>query len=145
MQKTNFKEALEELLEKDARYDEHAYYFIREALDYTIKMYDKPTEGTGRHVSGNELLQGIRRFTLEQFGPMSFTVLKKWGVHSTTDFGHIVFNLVRSGILGKTDDDTIEDFAEGYDFEDAFRKPFMPSKDLTSTKRITKPDIKNEK
>jgi len=126
MKKTNFSEALQDILDKDPRYQEEAYHFVREALDYTIKILNKPADGVDRHVSGTELLDGIRRYALQEFGPITFTVLSKWGLHETKDFGHIVFNLVKSGILGKTDNDNIEDFVKGYDFKKAFLSPYVP-------------------
>ncbi len=95
---------------------------MRAGLDYTVRRLDKP-----RHVSGQELLDGLREFALEEFGPMAQTVLGGWGVRRTEDFGEIVFNLVEAGLLGKTDQDSRADFANGYDFDDAFRNPFRPS------------------
>ncbi len=127
MQKITFQEALQELLRQDPRYAPDAYIFLKEALDYTIKMLDKPSDGAGRHVSASELLEGIRAYTLETFGPMSVKVLHHWGIKCTEDFGNLVFNLVRQGILGKTDSDRIEDFAGGYDFFDVFSRPFLPA------------------
>ncbi len=124
MKKLNFNEALAELLCRDARYAEDAYFFMREALDFTIKQLDKPVEGPGRHVSGQELLEGIRQFALKEYGPMALRVLHTWGIRRTEDFGEMVFNMVGSGILGKTDEDRKEDFAGGYDFETAFIKPY---------------------
>ncbi|MEM7393673.1 MAG: Minf_1886 family protein [Verrucomicrobiota bacterium] len=126
MKKISFEEALQQILDEDSRYDEHAYLFIREALDHTIKALAKPTEGPGRHVTGGELLEGIREFALNEYGPMTYTILKKWGVNTTEDMGELVFNLVDKGILGKTDEDRREDFARGYDFEEAFRGPYRP-------------------
>jgi len=127
MKKVNFNEALARILEDDPRYDEHAYLFLREALDHTIKMLAKPVDGPARHVSGSELLEGIRQYALKEFGPMAMTVLNRWGIRRCEDFGEIVFNLVDKGILGKTDEDRKEDFAGGYDFNKAFREPFRPS------------------
>ena len=112
---------------KDPRYDGDAYFFVREALDFTSKMLNKPREGAARHVSGPELLEGIRAYALQEFGPMALTVFSSWGIKRTGDFGDIVFNLVETGKLGKTDEDTKEDFANGYDFQEVFAKPFMPS------------------
>ena len=57
---------------------------------------------------------------------MAFSVLTSWGLHQSVDFGEIVFNLVDGGVLGKTDEDKKEDFANGYNFQDAFVKPFQP-------------------
>ena len=126
MKKPSFDEALGEILLDDPRYAEAAYHFIREALDHTIRTLDKPHQGPGRHVSGQELLEGIREYAVAEYGPLTRTVLAQWGVESGIDFGHIVFNLVGRGILGKTESDRVEDFAEGYDFAEAFDRPFLP-------------------
>jgi uncharacterized repeat protein (TIGR04138 family) len=127
MQKLNFGETVDEIVKADGRYERDAYYFVREGLDYTIKMLKKESRGVGRHVSGQELLDGLRRFALDEFGPMAKTVLTYWGVKQCEDFGEIVFHMVDKGILGKTEQDTPEDFKGGYDFEEAFVKPYQPS------------------
>lgn len=141
MRKLNFEEALAEILEEDPRYDEQAYFFIREALDFTIKLLAKPVEGPERHVSGAELLKGIRVYATREFGPITRTVLKRWGIERSGDFGEIVFNLVTKGILGKTEEDRKEDFADAYDFHEAFVVPFLPEKEqrLEHAARPTSP------
>ena len=121
---------LEALVQRDSRYTVEAYFFLREALDYTVRSLDKP-----RHVSGQELLDGIRKYALSEFGPITRRVLSEWGIHACIDFGNLVFNLVEEGLLGKTEEDSIEDFTPGYDFEAAFIEPF----------RATKPKRKEEK
>jgi uncharacterized repeat protein (TIGR04138 family) len=126
MKKVNFDEALEKILGADSRYDAQAYLFLREALDFTVRLLAKPQEGPSRHVSGAELLEGIRQFALQEFGPMAKTVLNRWGVTRCEDFGELVFNLVQNGVLGKTEQDRKEDFAGGYDFDEAFQRPFLP-------------------
>ena len=126
MQEINFDEAVEQILAKDSRYTRDAYIFVREALDYTQRLVGKETRGAIRHVSGQELLDGIRRFALNQFGPMAVTVFEEWRVHNCRDFGEIVFNMVESSLLAKTEKDTRTDFQNGYDFTEAFRKPFWP-------------------
>jgi uncharacterized repeat protein (TIGR04138 family) len=126
MQEINFDEAVEQILARDSRYTREAYVFVREALDYTQRLVGKETRGQIRHVSGQELLDGIRRFALNQFGPMAVTVFEEWGVHNCRDLGEIVFNMVESSLLAKTEKDTRDDFQNGYDFTDAFRKPFWP-------------------
>jgi len=130
MQEINFDEAVEMVLAKDPRYTREAYTFVREALDFTQKLIGKETHGQIRHVSGQELLDGIRQFALQQFGPMTVTVLEEWGVRNCRDFGEIVFNMVEIGLLAKTDKDSRDDFRSGYDFADAFRKPFWPESKL---------------
>lgn len=126
MQDDHFLGAIRDICKADPRYTADAYFFIREALDHTSRTLDKPTEGEARHVTGTELLDGIRRYTLQEYGPMSLTVLASWGIRRTDDFGELVFNLVERGILGSTAEDKKQDFAGGYDFQEAFAKPFKP-------------------
>jgi uncharacterized repeat protein (TIGR04138 family) len=130
MQEVNFDEALDGILAKDPRYTRDAYHFLREALDFTQKLISKENKGTVRHVTGQELLDGIRQFALQQFGPMTMTVFEEWGVKNCRDFGEMVFNMVENSLLAKTEKDTREDFQDGYDFTEAFRKPFWPESRL---------------
>ena len=129
MQAASFEEAIEQIAAQDLRYNREAYFFLREALDHTQKMTGKlPKKNEVRHVSGQELLGGIREYALHQFGPMTSTVLEEWGIKCCEDFGEIVFNMVENKLLAKTEQDSREDFRNGYDFHDAFRKPFLPSR-----------------
>ena len=121
MQTPNAEKLLDGILARDPRYTVEAYAFVRAGLDYTVRRLEKP-----RHVSGQELLDGIREFALMEFGPMTKTVLNGWGITQTEDVGEIVFNMVETGLLGRTEKDSRADFANGYDFEEAFRKPFRP-------------------
>ena len=126
MQKNNFSETLEKILKKDPRYDGEAYIFVREGLDYTLKVLRKKGDTGHRHVTGKELLEGLRRYSLDQFGPMSKTVLNYWGINQCEDFAEVVFNLVENGVLGKTEQDSRDDFKGGYDFDEVFVRPFLP-------------------
>src|SRR2546423_854455 len=126
MHAVNFEETLEKMVLGDSRYNREAYLFIREALDYTQKMVEKKAKDKVRHVSGQELLRGIRRCALEQFGPMAQMVFNEWGIRTCEDFGELVFNMVESNLLAKTTEDSREDFKSGYDFFEAFRRPFLP-------------------
>ena len=130
MHEATFEEGLNLILSKDPRYRREAYQFVREALDHTQKAVFKENRGQLRHVTGQELLAGIREYALSQFGPMSVTVLEEWGVRRGEDFGDMVFNMVAARLLAKTNQDSREDFAGGYTFEEAFRKPFLPSAKL---------------
>ena len=116
------EELLEPILKRDPRYTVEAYFFIREALDHTVRQLDKP-----RHISGQELLDGIRKYALGEYGPVTKRVLSEWGITECIDFGHLVFNLVNEGLLGKTDEDSLDDFSNGYDFTEAFLQPFRPT------------------
>lgn len=132
MAKVDFDTALAPLLERDSRYGRGAYHFVREALDHTQAMLLGRGEPAPRHVSGRELLEGIRTYALEQFGPMTCTVFEEWGIRACDDFGEIVFNLIDLQILSKTDQDLREDFKEGFDFTEAFRRPFVPERGSTA-------------
>lgn len=127
MKKVSFTEALVQILKEDTRYHVEAYFFVREALDFTSKMMKKPVKGSQRHVTAAELLEGIRQYAMREYGPMAMTVLNAWGIQQCSDFGQIVFSLVNKQILRKTDSDSIHDFDNGYDFETAFRKPYCPA------------------
>jgi uncharacterized repeat protein (TIGR04138 family) len=128
------------LLKDDRRYKIDAYAFVFEALNYAHNALnmgteqpaeseeEEPDEGGSReaerHLTGQQLCEGIRRFALEQYGYLAQDVLKSWGVTSTSDFGEIVFNLIRVGQMRKTKEDTREDFDNVFDFETGLRQSF---------------------
>jgi uncharacterized repeat protein (TIGR04138 family) len=126
MQKVGFDEALDRIVTDDARYAREAYVFLRDALDFTIKLRKKPREESSRHVTAPELLEGVRQYALKEFGPMVVTVFGYWGVRKCDDIGEMVFNLIHSGVFGKTEQDSIEDFRAGFSFREAFVAPFRP-------------------
>src|ERR1043166_4962235 len=128
MQKIGFAEALDSIVASDPRYQRDAYAFLRDALDLTTKQQKKIKGVSVRHVTGPELLDGVRKYALKEFGPMVITVFDNWGIHSCGDIGNMVFNLISAGIFGKTEEDSIEDFRKVYDFEEVFVKPFAPEK-----------------
>lgn len=129
MSDLDFNEIVNLICKEDSRYDRKAYSFLREGLDYAVKELKKKDAERSKqslHVSGAELLQGLRVFALDQFGPLTMTVLTAWGVKRCEDFGEMVFNLIEYNVFSKTDNDRREDFASVYAFEDAFVKPFLP-------------------
>src|SRR6266478_8525249 len=127
MQKIGFTEALDSIVARDPRYARDAYVFLRDSLDFTTKQQKKIKGVTVRHVAGPELLDGVRQYALREFGPMVMTVFASWGIHCCEDIGHMVFNLIDAGIFGKTEEDSLEDFKNVYDFEEAFVTPFAPA------------------
>ena len=128
MQKIGFAEALDSIVASDPRYQRDAYVFLRDSLDFTTKQQKKVKGATVRHVTGPELLGGVRQYALKEFGPLVMTVFDNWGIHSCEDIGNMVFNLIGAGIFGKTEEDSIEDFKDVYDFEESFVTPFAPAK-----------------
>lgn len=109
------EQKLAQILLRDDRFHREAYRFVQEGLEYTVQR-----RGRRGHVSGKELLEGLRDMARERFGLMARTVLNQWGVKSTHDFGEIVFNLVEEQIMSKQDSDNREDFDNIYDFEEVF-------------------------
>jgi uncharacterized repeat protein (TIGR04138 family) len=129
MQDLDFDEVVSLICKEDGRFDRKGYHFVRQGLDHTVKdlrKRDAKRAGRSLHVTGPELLDGLRAYALDQFGPLAKTVLASWGIMRCTDFGDIVFNLIEYNVFSKTDQDRREDFSETYTFEDAFVKPFLP-------------------
>src|SRR5215831_16183814 len=121
---------LAEVVRKDPRYAYEAYEFVFAALHHTQKLLGRqPREPAGEappeggespyHVTGKELLKGIRDLAHREFGLMARTVFRMWGIQRTDDFGEIVFNLVESNLMSKTDEDTRADFHAVYDLDQA--------------------------
>jgi uncharacterized repeat protein (TIGR04138 family) len=102
-----------------------AFKFVFSALRFTQEQLgrDRATEATG-HISGPELLDGIRLLGLQHFGMLSITVFKTWGIHSTDDFGRIVFQLIEAGEMRKTPNDQLSDFLGVYDFNKVFQEDY---------------------
>lgn len=116
----SFLEKIEKIIAGDGQYKFEAYSFVMAALHYAVSKFEKP-----RHVTGKELLEGIRRYALDQYGPLARTVLNYWGIFETEDFGKIVFALVDAGILRKQPEDKIEDFKGIYQFKEAFDQGYQ--------------------
>ncbi len=121
------------LIESDPRYKLEAYQFVRDALSYAqdVLGMGKPAavDEDGEpppdaHLTGQQLCEAIRQFALDQYGLMSIVVLANWGLHSTSDFGEIVYNLIKIGLMKKSDSDRREDFNAVFEFEEAFRRGF---------------------
>ncbi|MEQ1893357.1 MAG: Minf_1886 family protein [Planctomycetota bacterium] len=117
---------------KDGRYSPEAFRFLFEALPVAVRIAGRANaEASERHVTGQEVLAGLRVHALETFGPLGKAVWGSWGVRETLDWGRIVFLLVENGHLKRQESDTIEDFRAGFDFEEelvrAYRVPLGES------------------
>jgi len=119
-----FRLAIQQSVDNDPRYHPHAYEFVREALNVAANLFSEGKED--RHVTGQQVLEGVRTHALAEYGPMSFTILAEWGLNCGEDVGNIVYNLIAVGYFGKNDGDSIEDFAGGFQFEQALTEPFKP-------------------
>ena len=110
---------IQKLIDSNPQYKVEAYSFILAALHYTMSSLAEP-----RHITGREFCDGIRRYAVDQFGPLARTVLEYWGINETLDFGHLVFALVEVGLMRKTEEDSLDDFRDVYDFKTAFEAKF---------------------
>ena len=133
-----------QLLQEDPRFKLEAYQFVRESLSYAhdvLELGGASTSDAGspeaespqaesqpeRHLSGQQLCEAIRQYALEQYGYMAKVVLNSWGVHATSDFGDIVYNLIEIGLMKKSKSDRREDFNDVFDFDQAFQQQFQIS------------------
>ncbi|MCG8652462.1 MAG: hypothetical protein MI861_21655 [Pirellulales bacterium] len=133
-------QAMRDLLEEDKRFKLEAYQFIRESLQFAHENMElgepdpeanRPAGGEAsehlpppKHVTGQQLCEACRRYAIEQYGYLAKIVLASWGVRSTSDFGELVYNLIRIEQMRKSDSDRREDFDDIYSFEDAFEPQF---------------------
>jgi uncharacterized repeat protein (TIGR04138 family) len=121
-----FKKAKEidlaELASDVGLYPPEAFEFIQQGLAFTVQQIHGPKASpkAKRHVTGQDLCEGLRQYAIGQWGFLARTVLRRWNITSTLDFGRIVFALIEVGQMQKTDDDTIDDFKDVYDFRTAF-------------------------
>ncbi len=131
-----FEDRVQKILARDQRYTEDAFRFIRDAVAFAHKRKSRKGDPKSVHVSCAELLDGIRRYALQQFGPLAFDVFGRWGIRVTIDLGNIVFLMIEEGVFGASEQDTLEAFKDAYDLHDALVKPFMPT-----GKKVVVPEI----
>jgi len=112
-----------------SRYHRNAYDFVFDALKLAQKQLERPlcsdADDQAAHISGEELLEGVRELAHQKFGLMTLPVFHCWGVRATEDFGRIVFELIERGEMRKTDRDNLIDFVDVYDFEEVFDRDFQ--------------------
>lgn len=115
-----------ELTHRDPRYPIPAYKFMFEALEYTLVK----VTGERRHVTGRELLEGVRLYAFEQFGPLAKMVFKNWGIRNTRDFGNMIFNLIDLRLMGRNETDTVDDFNDIFEIDTVFWEDYYNKVDV---------------
>lgn len=119
------------ILERAGSYPIEAFLFVREGLSHTVERAMLQHEanhlrggGLGgpdtHHVTGQQLCIGLRDYAILQYGMLAPAVLRHWNIVRTEDFGRIVYAMIEGGVMSKTPDDSIDDFASVYDFDEAF-------------------------
>lgn len=118
---------LREVWKKDGRYALEAFQFLFDSLDQAVLLTGREKhEGPARHVTGQELLEGMRLHALALFGPLAAQVWRSWGVASTMDWGRIVFLLVEAKLLNRQESDSIQDFRDCFDLDETFVESYRP-------------------
>lgn len=108
------------------RFPETAYEFVREGLALTVRRAHgeaaavEPPTGRSRHVTGKQLCEGLRVLACERYGQLAGTVLRRWGLQSTADFGVIVYAMIDRGEMRTSEHDRFQDFLGAFDFDEAF-------------------------
>jgi uncharacterized repeat protein (TIGR04138 family) len=130
------EERIQAVRRRDRRFSRHAYYFLLDALDYTMSRLGKDVlTGEDRHVGGRDLLAAIQDFAADQFGPMADLAFERWGLRSSEDFGEIVFNLIDAELLSRRPTDSRLDFVGGFDFASTFAKKHEQSLNRIAERR----------
>lgn len=115
-------DTFEDIISKDPRYDARAYTMLLDVLD---NLFDQHQDGK-TNVTATEIMDDFRDAVLDDFGPLSYTVLQEWGLTRCEDIGEMMFNLCDSGRVQRSEEDTKECFNDGYDFRETFLMPYEP-------------------
>lgn len=124
MKLLGFQETVELIIKKHPEYRADAYFFLHDTLQFSLKRRRK--KAASAYLTTQELMDGFRLKVLQDFGPMSMTLLNYWGIKKCEDIGQMIFYLVEAGVLGKTQSDTLSSFSNIFDFEKEFVAPFQP-------------------
>ncbi len=116
-----------EIVEAVGVYPLEAYDFVQQGLQATVQKIhaDLTDPDASRHVSGRQLSEGLRDFALQRWGLMASVVLARWNITSTMDFGRIVYAMIDGGFFSKTQEDSVEDFRNVFDFKRAFEQQYQ--------------------
>ena len=128
-----------DLIREDSRFAYEAYEFVCDAVSYTqdkLGRADDEAEREDKHVSGGDLLRGACELAVREFGMMAPLVFKMWGVRTTDDFGAMVFRLIETQRLSKSDRDDPADFHDVFDLNETLTSGF----ELTVGERRRKGD-----
>jgi uncharacterized repeat protein (TIGR04138 family) len=128
--KAEYEQRLRAAVERVGRFSVEAFEFVQAGLTWTADRIHgevpegQPRSGRNRHITGQQLCEGLRDLAIERWGYLARTVLNNWGISRTEDFGRIVYALIDAGILAKTDEDSPDDFVAVFDFAEAFERRY---------------------
>jgi uncharacterized repeat protein (TIGR04138 family) len=108
---------IEALAKSAGGYAPEAIAFVGESLRHAARLFGKEQgERENRHLSAQQLIEGMLDLATTRFGLLAELVLREWGIRSGEDVGRITFALIEVGVFSKQDSDCIEDFTGGPDF-----------------------------
>ena len=110
-------DTFEDIVAKDGRYNGRAYTLLMDVVHYLGK--------DGGRFGAEDIMYEFRETALDQFGPLAYRVLTEWGLKSCEDLGEMMFNLAEFHRVERNEEDTLEAFVGGYDFEEAFLGPYQ--------------------
>ncbi|MHC4981693.1 MAG: Minf_1886 family protein [Planctomycetota bacterium] len=115
---------MEEVILNDGRHPPEAYAFLQEGFRRAVRdVYGDEEPSPARHITGKQLCMALRELAVEKWGMLARTVLTRWNIRATIDFGNMVYLLVNNDLMGKRPEDSLEDFRDVYDFATAFESP----------------------
>lgn len=119
------KKSMDDIIRKDGRYPPEAFEFLHEGLARAVKgsrdeASKESKEPDKNHVTGEQMCMALRKLAIERWGMLARDVLERWNIHATIDFGNMVYLLIKNEFMRKTDEDSIEDFRDIFDFNETF-------------------------
>ena len=119
------EKTIEKIAHDDGRYDAKALHFVYEGLGQTIQKIREHVETPeDRHITGEELANGLGLLAICKWGKLARLVLNEWGIRNTRDFGEIVYLMIENKWMRSQEADRIEDFDNVFDFKTMFDMNF---------------------
>ena len=104
---------------REQRFDERAYLFVLGALEYCQQRLPER-----RHITGRELALGVPRSRPGPLRRHGAARPRALGDSQLADIGDVVFTLVDLELLMSQPTDTRDEFAEVFDFDQAFERDY---------------------
>ena len=121
---------IRKICEEDDSFPPMAYCFVRDSVHKALENIAKAkrelrfNDEEPPDIQGADLCRFFRDTLINRFGPCAIDVLDTWNIKKTSDFGKIVYKLISVEILGKSENDSVEDFDDVYDFTEEFVMPY---------------------
>ena len=121
---------IRKICEEDDTFPPMAYCFVRDSVHKALDNIAKAkrqnlfADDNPPDIKGADLCRFFRDTLINRFGPSAIDVLDTWNIKKTSDFGKIIYKLISVEILGKSENDSIEDFDDVFDFTEEFVMPY---------------------